>query len=240
MVTIRRGAADIMVAGATGTRVHPMKTVHALQNEQVALGGDGVEPTRWSRPFDQGRTGMVLGEGSAVLVLEELGHALARGARIHGEVLGHAARAAVDRGGTGRRRPAMAAAMRRALGMSGIAPAALGHVHAHGVSTVVGDRDEAAAMHDVLGADASRLPTVAAKSHFGNLGAASGLVECIASLQACAHGALFPVLNYETPDPACDIRAARGGESPGDVFLTTSVTPQGQAASLVVRRWTDG
>ncbi|MFM8708906.1 MAG: beta-ketoacyl-[acyl-carrier-protein] synthase family protein, partial [Planctomycetia bacterium] len=93
-VTIQRGAADIMVAGATGTRVHPLKTVQALQSEQVALGSGGrdgeavADPVRWSRPFDRLRSGMVLGEGAAVFILEELGHARARGAAIHGEIIG--------------------------------------------------------------------------------------------------------------------------------------------------------
>jgi len=235
VVTIQRGAADIMVAGATGTRVHPMKTVHALQSEQVAL-GDG-EPTTWSRPFDRARKGMVLGEGAAVLILEELGHAERRGAVIHGEVLGHAARCATDPGGAGRRRSGLAAALGRALEMSGVRPEGLGHVHAHGASTVVGDWDEAGALHDVLGATAGAIPTVAAKSHFGNLGAGSGLVECIASLLAVRRGSLFPLLNFQTPDERCPIRPGRAGEPAGDVFISAGITPQGQAGALVIGRW---
>ena len=234
-VTIQRGAADIMVAGATGTRVHPMKTVHALQSEQVAL-GDG-EPTTWSRPFDKGRRGMVLGEGAAVLILEELGHAERRGARIYGEVIGHAARCATDPGGAGRRRQALASALGRALAQAGIGPAQLGHVHAHGASTVMGDREEAAALHDVLGADAARLPTVAAKSHFGNLGGGSGLVETIASVLALGRGRLFPLLNYDMPDAECPVRAARAGDPAGTVFASAGITPQGQAGALVVAGW---
>ena len=107
--TIQRGAADVMLAGSTGTRVHPMKAVHALQCEQVAM-GDG-DPTGWSRPFEKSRKGMVLGEGSAVLVLEELEHALARGARIYAEILGHAARHASDTACVGANRRAMGLAM---------------------------------------------------------------------------------------------------------------------------------
>lgn len=101
-LTIQRGAADIMLAGATGTRVHPMKTVHALQSEQVAL-RDG-DPATWSRPFDLDRSGMVLGEGAAVLVLEDLDHALARNATIRAEVIGHASRVSNDRRGVGRKK----------------------------------------------------------------------------------------------------------------------------------------
>jgi 3-oxoacyl-[acyl-carrier-protein] synthase II len=235
VVTIRRGAADVMVAGATGTRVHPMKTVHALQTEQVAL-GDG-DPATWSRPFDRDRRGMVLGEGAAVLVLEELGHAQARSARIYGEVVGHAASCAAGPGAVGRRREAIGRSMGLALRRAGVSAADLGHVHAHGASTRVGDREEAGAIHDVLGAGASRAPVVAAKSHFGNLGAGSGLVETVASLLALCRGELFPVLNHTVPDPDCAVVAARGGEPAGSAFVSTAVTPQGQAGSLVVRAW---
>jgi 3-oxoacyl-[acyl-carrier-protein] synthase II len=233
VVTIQRGAADIMVAGATGTRVHPMKTVHALQCEQVAL-GDG-DPSRWSRPFDRSRKGMVLGEGAAVLILEEREHALARAATIHGEVIGHAARNAGVAGGVGLKQRALTLAMRRALDMAGLAPGDVSHIHAHGAGTTVGDREEAAAMHEVLGPAAETIPTVAAKSHFGNLGGGSGLVECVASLLAARHGELFPLLNYETPDPDCRIRAARRGDPAGTVFLSSAVTPQGQAGSVLIR-----
>ena len=227
VVTIQRGAADIMVAGATGTRVHPMKTVHALQSEQVALpdGSADADPARWSRPFDRARRGMVLGEGSGVLVLEELSHALARGARIYGEVLGHASRCSADIHGVGARRPALTHAVGAALGMAGIQPDQVGHVHAFGASTVAGDRDEAAALHDVLGSAAERVPVVAAKANFGNLGGGGGLVECVASLLAMGRGELFPLRNYETPDPDCRIRAARRGDPAGDVCISAAITP---------------
>ena len=240
-VTIQRGAADVMVVGATGTRVHPMKTVHALQSEQVALEDDvaassgPTDPTRWSRPFDRSRKGMVLGEGAAVFILEELAHARARGAAIHGEIVGHAARSAGLAGGVGLKQKALALARRRALSLAPVTAADLSHVHAHGASTVVGDREEAAAMHEVLGAAAATIPTVAAKSHFGNLGGGSGLVECMASVLALRHGELFPLLNFEESDPDCRIRAARRGDPSGKVFISSAVTPQGQAGSIVIR-----
>jgi len=238
--TIQRGAADIMVVGATGTRVHPMKTVHALQSEQVALEetldtAAVTDPTRWSRPFDRLRKGMVLGEGAAVLIVEELEHARARGAEIHGEVLGHAARNAGSAGGVGLKQRALMLAMQRAVSMAGIEAADLSHIHAHGASTVVGDREEAAALHEVLGPAAATIPTVAAKSHFGNLGGGSGLVECIASLLAIRQGELFPLLNFEEPDPDCRVRPARRGDPSGNVFMSSAVTPQGQAGSVVIR-----
>lgn len=236
-LTIQRGAADIMLAGATGTRVHPMKTVHALQSEQVAL-RDG-DPATWSRPFDLDRSGMVLGEGAAVLVLEDLDHALARNATIRAEVIGHASRVSNDRRGVGRKKEALALAMAAALRQATIAPETLSHVHAQGMSTTVGDLEEFAALQDVVGDALKRIPVVAAKSHCGHLGAASGSIECIASILAMQHGQLFPLLNYHTPDPDCRIRAAVKGDSAGTTFLSASVTPQGQAGAVVIRSWTE-
>jgi 3-oxoacyl-[acyl-carrier-protein] synthase II len=180
---------------------------------------------------------MVLGEGAAVLVLEELGHAQARGARIYGEILGHAARHSSDAAGVGVRRRALGLAMQRALGMASVDPKSVSHIHAHGLSTVAGDRDEAAALHAVFGEAAASIPTVAAKSHFGNLGAGSGVVECVASVLAMQNGSLFPLLNHDTPDPECRIRAAKAGDPAGGVFISSSVTPQGQASSVVIRSW---
>lgn len=235
-MTIQRGAADAMLAGSTGTRVHLMKTVHALQSEQVAMGGG--DPTGWSRPFDKERSGMVLGEGAAVLVLEELEHARRRGARIHGEIIGHGTAAATTTSGLGIRRRALAVALRRALHAARVSPEAIGHIHAQGLSTVGGDRDEAAALGDVLAAAATTIPTVAAKSHFGNLGAGSGVVECIGSMLAMQRGELFPLLNHHTPDAECPVRPARRGDAAGSVFVSSAATPQGQAAAVVIRAWT--
>jgi len=235
--TIQRGMADIMVAGATGTRVHPMKTVHAMQSEQVALPTSADDdPTRWSRPFDKDRRGMVLGEGAAVLVVEELSAAERRGARIYAEVVGHGSGSAADRGGIGRRRRALGQALGTALRRAA-SPDRLGHIHAQGLSTVVGDREEAAALHDVLGTVAARVPTVAAKSHFGHLGAGSGLAECVASILGLQHGELFPLLNYEAADEGCPLTAARRGDKAGESFLSAAVTPQGQAGAVMLARW---
>lgn len=127
--------------------------------------------------------------------------------------------------------------MRNSLKAAGIDPAGLGHIHAYGVSTVTGDREEAAALGDVLGAAARLAPVVAAKSHFGNLGAGSGLVECIASILAMERGELFPLLNHDAADPDCPVRAARRGDPAGRSFVSAAVTPQGQAGSLAFRAW---
>ncbi len=233
--TIQRGQADVMLAGATGTRIHPMKTVHALQSCQVAM-GDG-DPALWSRPFDAGRSGMVLGEGAGVLVLEELEHARRRGAAIHAEVLGYAAGTACDLRCVGDDRRAIGLAMQRAVEMAELPAASLGHVHARGLSTTLGDRHESAAFGDLLGEAVGRVPVVAAKSHMGNLGAGSGVVEMASSILAMQRETLFPLLNYQQADPGCPILPARGGEPAGDSVLSVSATPQGQAAAVVLGRW---
>ena len=107
-----------------------------------------------------------------------------------------------------------------------------------GASTRAGDAAEAQAIHRAFGDRAAKVPVVAAKGHFGNLGAGGGAVELIASLLALRHNELFPVLNYETPDPACKLNVAgQRGTPPGDVFLNANVTAQGQASCLAVRRW---
>src|SRR5690606_23586228 len=107
-------------------------------------------------------------------------------------------------------------------------------LHAHGLSTRSCDEDEARAIHAVFGDRTAGLPITAAKSYFGNLGAGSGLVEVIASTLALKHGRLFPVLNYETPDPKCDLSISTNGDNPGQSFLSVNVTPQGQASAVMV------
>ncbi len=233
--TVRRGSAEVMLVGATGTRLHPMKAVHSLQQEELAPGNG--DPAKVSRPFDKDRTGMVLGEGSGAIVLEEKSHAEARGATIYGEVLGAATSSASDGRRVARRDRAMANAMRAVIERSGVEPDAVGHVNAHGLSTRTGDVEEARAIGEVFSERTSPVPVTAPKSYFGNLGAGSGLVELACSLLAFASNRLPPVLNYETPDPECPVAAVgQPGTPPGDTFLTVSVTPQGQASAVMVGR----
>jgi 3-oxoacyl-[acyl-carrier-protein] synthase II len=157
---ILRGSADVMVVGANGTRLHPMKLIQALQHDELADGqGD---PARASRPFDRDRTGMVLGEGAGAIVLEELGRAQARGAAIYGEILGGSSSSAVGHNLAARREQAMANALRALLKKSGASADEIGHLHAHGLSTRVGDAEEARAIHQVFGIRAHPLPVVAA------------------------------------------------------------------------------
>lgn len=232
--TIVRGSADCILAGATGTRIHPMKSIHAVQTEQLAT--DGEDPARACRPFDLNRTGMVMGEGAGVVVLEELETARARVATIYAEVVGAGSSTVLDRNFVAHRDVALANAMRATLRDAGATPDAVGHIHAHGLATQSCDESEARAIGDVFGEAAARVPVVAAKSSFGNLGAGSGVVELIASVMALQSGTLFPVLNYETPDPECPLAAVTSGDTPaGESFLNLSTTPQGQAAAVMVR-----
>jgi len=127
--------------------------------------------------------------------------------------------------------------MTAALRSADMRPEQIGHIHAHGLGTVTGDLEEGAAIGDVFGEQASRTPVTAAKSYFGNLGAGSGLVELISSVLAIGQGTLFPVLNCDSPDPKCGVRVAQAGDSAGDSVLKLSVSPQGQASALVVRKF---
>jgi 3-oxoacyl-[acyl-carrier-protein] synthase II len=234
--TIVRGHADAILAGATGTKIHPARTIHVVTQEEIAS-GDG-EPTRLSRPFDLHRTGAVMGEGAAAILLEELETAKARGAQIHGEVIGAASSAATDERGTGQIRTAVRNVLTMALRNAGLTPDDVGHVNAHGLGSRRIDAEEAQAIAEVFQSRRSPVPVVAAKSYFGNLGAAGGLVELIASVLAQQNGNLFATLNYQTPDPDCPIRVvATEGVPAGDTFVNVNVSPQGQASAAVVRRY---
>jgi len=180
---------------------------------------------------------MVLGEGAGAVVVEELSSAQTRGATIYGEVLAAATSSAIGRRLEARRGRAMQNVLRTVLRMAGVDLDAVGHLHAHGLSTRSGDVEEAGAIQRVFAERRKPLPVTAAKSYFGNLGAGSGSVELIASLLALGHDRLFPILNYATPDQECPIAAVRDGEvPPGNSFINLSVTPQGQAAAVLLRR----
>lgn len=232
--TIVRGHADRILSGATGTRVHPARTLHVVLQEEIAQGSD---PTRLSRPFDADRNGLVLGEGAAAVVLEELESAQARGATIYGEVIGYGSSAVADQNGDGITRTAVRNVLNQALRSAGLTPDEVGHLNAHGLSTRAMDLHEAQAIQEVFSGRKQHLPVVAVKSYFGNLGAASGLVEDIASLLALREGALFETLNYETPDPQCPLTIAKADTPAGDNFISVNVTPQGQASAIVIKRF---
>jgi len=234
---ISRGGADAMIAGATGTRIHPLRSVHTITQEQVAPANE-LAPEKVCRPFDRQRTGQVLGEGAGAVLLEELQTAQTRGATIWGEVVGNASSCVVDSNGVADYRTAIRNVLVGALRSARIAPEDVGHIHAHGLSTHRCDAEEAQAIHDIFGQRKIPVPVTAAKSYFGNLGAGGGTVELIASLLSLRHGQLFPVLNFETPDPECPINIARSiDQSPGESFVNINTTPRGQASAVVVRRF---
>lgn len=201
---IRRGAADVMLAGGTEACVLPL-----------ALAGFGVmgaisrrndDPTRASRPFDAGRDGFVVSEGAALLVLEERERALARGARVYGELLGYGSSADAYHitmpGETG---AGAAAAMAAALADASLTPADVDYVNAHGTSTPLNDRTETAAIKRLFGERAYALPVSSTKSMTGHLLGAGGALEAIFCLLALRDGVIPPTINYEEPDPACDL-----------------------------------
>ncbi|MGD0383772.1 MAG: beta-ketoacyl-[acyl-carrier-protein] synthase family protein [Thermoguttaceae bacterium] len=233
---ILRGSAESMLCGATGTRLHPMKSIHSAQQEELA--SPDVEPARACRPFDRNRTGMVLGEGAGAIMIEELSTAQARGATIHGEVLAASSSSVVQHNLVAQREAAMSNVLHNVLKAANVKPEAVGHIHAHGLSTHSCDIEEARAINNVFGSRLKPVPVAAAKSYFGNLGAGSGMIELIASLMALSHGRLFPVLNYETPDQDCPVAAVTDGAAePGRTFINLSVTPQGQASAILIRQF---
>lgn len=232
--TILRGHADRMLAGATGTRIHPARSIHVSMQETVASGSD---PAKLSRPFDAARNGQVIGEGAACLMLEELASAEARGAKIVGEIIGSGSSIVADRNSVPDEKTAIANVLKQCLNSAKLKPADLGHVHAHGLSDVQLDKREAQGIAAVLGTDKDRVPVAAAKSYFGNLGAAGGLVEAIASTLAMQDGKLFPIQTLENLDPECPIRPAKRGDAAGQTCINLSVTPQGQASGITIRKW---
>jgi len=233
---ILRGSADTMLVGATGTRLHLMKMVHTVQQEEVFL-GDG-DPAAASRPFDRDRQGMVLGEGAGAIVLERLDYAQARGATIYGELLSAATSSVAGPRLVAERGRAMRNVLQAVLQGAGVNADDVGHLHAHGLSTHTCDAEEAGAIGEVFASRRTPLPVTAAKSYFGNLGAGSGMVELITSLLALQHDHLFPILNYGTADPDCPVAAVRNGDGrPGASFINLSVTPQGQASAALIRRF---
>jgi 3-oxoacyl-[acyl-carrier-protein] synthase II len=201
---IRRGAADVMLAG--GAEAGVVGVAMAGFNVMNALSRRNDDPQHASRPFDLNRDGFVAAEGAGVLVLESLEHARQRGVEILGEVLGYGVNndayhiSAPSEDGTG-----AAVCLRLALTDSGLAPDAIDYINAHGTSTPLNDRSETAAIKHAFGAAAYKTPVSSTKSMTGHLMGAAGGIEAIFSLLAIRDGILPPTINYETPDPDCDL-----------------------------------
>ncbi|MFN2169572.1 MAG: beta-ketoacyl-[acyl-carrier-protein] synthase family protein, partial [Anaerolineae bacterium] len=235
---IRHGSAEIMICGGGESVMHPI-TLAALSN-MGAVSSRNDEPERASRPFDAGRDGFLMGEGAGVLILESLEHAQSRGAPIHAEVLGYGSSCdafhitAPDEDGAG-----AAQSMEAALEDAGVAPQEIEYINAHGTSTPLNDLMETRAIHKVFGSHADKLPVSSTKSMIGHLMGAAGAVEAIACIMTLQTGVLHPTINYETPDPECDLDYVpnQPRETHPRIVLSNSFGFGGHNATLILRRW---
>jgi 3-oxoacyl-[acyl-carrier-protein] synthase II len=235
---IRRGDARAMVTG--GTEFAPTTMSLAAFAKMGALSRRNDEPERASRPFDAGRDGFVIGSGAGVLLLERLDDARARGAPIYAEIVGYAATADAHHitepapGGAG-----LVRAMRRALRKAELPPEAVDYVNAHGTSTKFNDRDETTALHTVFGEHAPRLAISATKSMIGHTMGAAGGIETAVTALTLKHGVITPTINYEVPDPECDLDYVPNEARRADVrvAMKESMGFGGHNAVLVLRRY---
>ncbi|MEZ6147937.1 MAG: beta-ketoacyl-[acyl-carrier-protein] synthase family protein [Planctomycetaceae bacterium] len=227
---IHRGAADMMVAGATGARLHEFKVIHAAIWEE--LGYRPEDPAASSRPFDIERNGEVVAEGSCTFILETEEHAKARGAKILGYLTGGGSSSV-----KGNQRGAIANAIRAALRTSELTPEDIGHINAHGLGAVDADLAEAQAIHDVFGSRGAEIPVTALKGAMGNSAAAGGNLELAGSLLALQEGLIPPTIHCDNPDPACNLNIVRGQPQATTLrnVLNLSFTRLGQASAIVVQ-----
>ena len=235
---IRRGEADVMLSGGTHTMIHPFGVTGF--NLLTALSTRNDEPTKASRPFDRDRDGFVLGEGAGMVILEALDYAQARGARIHGEIVGYGSTAdafrITDSHPEGR---GAISCMKMAIDDSGLGRDEVDYINTHGTSTTVNDKMETRAIKQVFGDRAYKIPISSTKSMMGHLIAAAGATELIICLLAIRDNVVPPTTNYETPDPECDLdyvpNAAR--EHRCKVALTNSFGFGGQNIALLASRF---
>lgn len=237
---IRRGDADVMLSGGSHSMIHPFGVTGF--NLLTALSTNNENPTKASRPFDKGRDGFVLGEGAGMLVLEELDRAKARGAHIHAEVVGYGSTAdafrITDTHPEGR---GATACLRMALKDAKVGTDQIDYINAHGTSTAVNDRVETLAIKQALGEHARNTPVSSVKSMMGHLIAAAGSVEAITCILAMRDGILPPTINYETPDPECDLDYVpnEAREQEINTTLSNSFGFGGQNISLIFSKYRD-
>jgi 3-oxoacyl-[acyl-carrier-protein] synthase II len=236
--TIRRGDAEAIIAGGTDNPLLPVLYAgfHALR----ALADNPEHPERASRPFDANRTGFVVGQGAAALVIESLDHAQARGAEIYAEIIGYAStNDAYDMVASLETGRGSAMAMTRAMRKAGIGPPDVDYINAHGTGTSLNDRGETAAIKAAFGDHAYRLAVSSTKSMHGHLMGGAGALEAIAVIQAIRTGIIPPTLNYETPDPDCDLDYVPNDarHAPVRVGLSNSVGLGGHNACVIFRRF---
>ncbi|MCA8984830.1 MAG: beta-ketoacyl-ACP synthase II [Planctomycetaceae bacterium] len=237
---IRRGEADVMLSGGAHSMIHPFGLTGF--NLLTALSTRNEAPQRASRPFDKDRDGFVLGEGSGMLILEELEQAKRRGAKIYGEILGYGSTADAyritdihpeGRGAIG--------CIKMAMTDAGLNSDQIDYINAHGTSTSVNDKVETMAIKGALGEHAATTPVSSIKSMMGHLIAAAGSVEAITCLMAIRDNVMPPTMNYETPDPDCDLDYIPNQAREANVryALSNSFGFGGQNVSLIVGEFKD-
>jgi 3-oxoacyl-[acyl-carrier-protein] synthase II len=241
MKTIQHGEAEVMICGGSEAAVTPLGISGFAAMRALSERND--DPAGASRPFDADRDGFVLSEGAGVIVLEELAHAKARGARIYAEILGRGYSADgshithPDRDGVGAAR-----SMERALRDAAVNPDQIGYINAHGTSTLLGDQSETAAIKTVFGQWARSVTISSTKSQLGHLLGASGGVELIVAVFVLLRGVIPPTINYCTPDPLCDLDYTpnQSREKKIDVAISNSFGFGGHNACLVVGHLRNG
>jgi 3-oxoacyl-[acyl-carrier-protein] synthase II len=235
---IGRGLADVMVCGGSDAGTHPLSMSAFANMKAISTRND--DPQRASRPFDADRDGFVVGEGAGVLILESVEHALARGATIRAELIGYGATcdahhiAAPAESGEGAAR-----AMAMALEDAGLSPDEVDYINAHGTSTPLNDPIETEAIRRVFGEHADRLAVSSTKSMMGHLMGAAGAVEAIACVRSLETGWVHGTMNYQTPDPACDLDYVPNEprELKPQVVLSNSFGFGGHNGCILLRRW---
>ena len=235
---IQYGDADAMIAGGTEATITPL--AFAGFNAMKAISTRNDEPEKASRPFDRDRDGFVMAEGAGIVILENLEHAQKRNARIYAEVVGYGMSGdayhmtAPDPDGAGAAR-----AMSEALRDAQVRPEDVSYINAHGTSTPLNDKVETLAIKKVFGEYAKKLPVTSNKSMLGHLLGAAGAVELVASCLSIKDNVISPTINYETPDPECDLDYVpnQARETKVDAVLSNSLGFGGHNATLIVRRF---
>ena len=234
---IRRGVQQAVIAGGAESTITPLAVGGFAAMKALSTRND--EPERASRPFDKERDGFVVGEGTGILILEEREHALQRGAKIYAEVIGYAATGdAYHMTAPAPEGEGAARCMRLALKDAGISPIDVDYINAHGTSTEYNDANETTAIKTVFGEQAAKVAVSSTKSMTGHLLGAAGAVEGVYSTLALYHGMIPPTINYEHPDPACDLDYVpnHARKAAIEVALSNSFGFGGTNACVIFRR----